>query len=61
MGRYGLLVPFEHYIPLHPDLNDLEEKVQWAINHPEEAAKIAQAGMYCIPFSSCAMYYDVLV
>ncbi|KAJ7194674.1 glycosyl transferase family 90-domain-containing protein [Mycena pura] len=38
------LRPFEHYIPVLPDLSDLVEKLEWAIAHDEEAQKIQQAG-----------------
>ncbi|KAF7302801.1 CAP10 domain-containing protein [Mycena kentingensis (nom. inval.)] len=38
------LRPFEHYIPVLPDLSDLVEKVEWAVAHDEEAQRIQQAG-----------------
>jgi len=38
----GLLEPFVHYIPIKSDASDVEEKVQWAEDHPEEAQKIAE-------------------
>ncbi|KAJ6503080.1 glycosyl transferase family 90-domain-containing protein [Mycena vulgaris] len=38
------LRPFEHYIPILPDLSDLVEKVEWAIAHDAEAHAIQKAG-----------------
>jgi hypothetical protein len=36
--------PFEHYIPVRPDLSDLVERIEWAREHDAEAKKIQQAG-----------------
>jgi hypothetical protein len=41
---YGLLVPWEHYIPINMDLNDLREKYEWAESHPNEARQISENG-----------------
>ncbi|KAJ7157283.1 glycosyl transferase family 90-domain-containing protein [Mycena filopes] len=38
------LRPFEHYIPILPDLSDLVEKLEWAVAHDAEAHAIQQAG-----------------
>jgi hypothetical protein len=38
------LLPYVHYIPVLPDLSDLEEKVEWAIDNDEAARKIQAAG-----------------
>ncbi|KAJ7762319.1 glycosyl transferase family 90-domain-containing protein [Mycena maculata] len=38
------LRPFEHYIPILPDLSDLVEKLEWAVAHDAEAHTIQQAG-----------------
>ncbi|KAJ7644032.1 glycosyl transferase family 90-domain-containing protein [Roridomyces roridus] len=38
------LRPYEHYIPVMPDLSDLVEKIQWAIDHDEEARLIQERG-----------------
>ncbi|KAJ6528976.1 glycosyl transferase family 90-domain-containing protein [Mycena capillaripes] len=38
------LRPFEHYVPVLPDLSDLVEKVEWANANPEEARLIQQKG-----------------
>lgn len=36
--------PYEHYIPVKPDLSDLVEKVHWAIEHDDEARRIQETG-----------------
>jgi hypothetical protein len=36
-----LLEPFVHYIPLDGTLNDVEGKVQWMIDHPQESQQIS--------------------
>nr|GAT52541.1 predicted protein [Mycena chlorophos] len=38
------LQPFEHYIPVLPDLSDLVDKLEWAVAHDDEARRIQQAG-----------------
>ncbi|KAJ7617352.1 glycosyl transferase family 90-domain-containing protein [Roridomyces roridus] len=38
------LRPYEHYIPVRPDLTDLPDKLEWARTHDEEARRIQQAG-----------------
>ncbi|KAJ7685956.1 glycosyl transferase family 90-domain-containing protein [Mycena rosella] len=37
--------PFEHYVPVLPDLSDLVEKIEWANANPEEARLIQQRGL----------------
>lgn len=37
--------PFEHYVPVKPDLSDLPQRIEWANAHPEEARAIQQRGM----------------
>ncbi|KAJ7079970.1 glycosyl transferase family 90-domain-containing protein [Mycena belliarum] len=39
------LRPFEHYIPVRPDLSDLVERIEWAKAHDGEARRIQAAGM----------------
>ena len=39
-----LLEPWVHYIPLAPDGSDVEEKVQWMLDHDAEAREIARRG-----------------
>nr|GAT50255.1 predicted protein [Mycena chlorophos] len=36
--------PFEHYIPVRPDLSDLFDKIEWARANDAEARRIQQAG-----------------
>jgi hypothetical protein len=38
------LRPYEHYIPVRPDLSDLVEKIEWAQNHDGEARAIQARG-----------------
>ncbi|KAJ7665004.1 glycosyl transferase family 90-domain-containing protein [Mycena rosella] len=38
------LVPFEHFIPVRPDLADLPAKIEWARANDEEAHRIQQSG-----------------
>lgn len=37
------LVPLLHYIPLHANLSDLGERVEWALAHPARCEAIARA------------------
>jgi hypothetical protein len=39
-----LLQPWVHYIPLSHDLSDVEEKVQWIVDHDNDAQQIARNG-----------------
>lgn len=39
-----LLQPFVHYVPVKPDLSNVEEMVQWANDNPNKAKQIAQRG-----------------
>ncbi|KAJ7583088.1 glycosyl transferase family 90-domain-containing protein [Mycena floridula] len=38
------LKPYVHYIPVLPDLSDLEEKVRWAIRNDDAARRIQETG-----------------
>ncbi|KAK7051795.1 CAP10 domain-containing protein [Favolaschia claudopus] len=38
------LVPYEHFIPVRPDLSDLAEKVRWARENDAEARRIQETG-----------------
>jgi hypothetical protein len=38
------LRPFEHYIPVLPDLSDLLEQLEWAMSHDDEARLIKERG-----------------
>jgi hypothetical protein len=39
-----LLQPWVHYIPINDNLSDVEEKVQWVLDHDVEAQTIARNG-----------------
>lgn len=39
-----LLEPWVHYIPLSESLSDVEEKMQWVVDHDDDARKIAERG-----------------
>lgn len=39
---YEHLVPWEHYIPVKRDLEDLIEKTKWCLDHYEKAKEIAE-------------------
>jgi hypothetical protein len=39
---YRLLRPYEHYIPYEAEGADLIDKIQWAIDHDDEARQIAR-------------------
>jgi hypothetical protein len=36
------LVPWVHYVPVQSDLSDLDEKIQWCLEHDDECKKIAE-------------------
>jgi hypothetical protein len=38
---YSALRPWEHYVPLSRDLSDLEERLRWVQDNPEQAETIA--------------------
>ncbi|KAJ7349693.1 hypothetical protein DFH08DRAFT_996975 [Mycena albidolilacea] len=44
-SRSDWLRPFEHCIPVLPDLSDLVQKIEWASANPEEAWLIQQRGL----------------
>ena len=41
---YNRLSPWQTHIPIAEDLHDLEEKLEWSLDHPLESAQIAQNG-----------------
>ncbi len=43
---YEQLRPGVHYLPFHPDGNELVEKILWAKSHDEEARSIAENGYH---------------
>ncbi|KAJ6628287.1 glycosyl transferase family 90-domain-containing protein [Mycena sp. CBHHK59/15] len=38
------LRPYEHFLPVRPDLADLVAQVEWAVAHDDEARRIQEAG-----------------
>ncbi|KAJ6619518.1 glycosyl transferase family 90-domain-containing protein [Mycena sp. CBHHK59/15] len=38
------ILPYQHYVPVKPDLSDLVKKIQWAIAHEEEVRLIQETG-----------------
>jgi Glycosyl transferase family 90 len=38
-----MLEPWVHYVPLQDDANDVEEKMQWVLDHDAEARRISRA------------------
>jgi len=45
------LIPWTHYIPVRADFADMEERIEWAIHHPDACRRIAEAGQeYMNPF-----------
>jgi tetratricopeptide (TPR) repeat protein len=42
---YDLLEPWKNYVPVSPDLGDLEDKVRWLSTHDHVAQSIGQAGL----------------
>lgn len=36
------LVPYKHFVPVHKDLSNLMEQIQWCNQHPQETHAIAQ-------------------
>ena len=38
----NLLVPFGNYIPIRYDLTDLQEKINWVLEHPVESREIVE-------------------
>jgi hypothetical protein len=39
-----LLEPWVHFVPLNDDLTDVEEQMQWVLDHDQEAQEIARRG-----------------
>jgi hypothetical protein len=39
-----LLIPWVHYVPIHLNGSNAEERVQWVLEHDEDARKIAERG-----------------
>lgn len=43
---YGMLKPYEHFIPIREDCSDLVSQVHWARGHDEEVKQIAEKSAY---------------
>jgi hypothetical protein len=41
---YDRLVPWENFVPVSADMDDLVEKIDWLTNHDEAASRIGSAG-----------------
>jgi hypothetical protein len=41
---YDRLIPWTHYVPVRPDLSDLESKVRWVLDNDDRAREIGEAG-----------------
>jgi hypothetical protein len=41
---YDRIRPWEHFVPVRPDMSDLIEKIEWARSHDSEAKTIARNG-----------------
>jgi len=41
---YHKLVPYEHYVPVKADLSDLIHRIRWALEHDDQAERIAKNG-----------------
>lgn len=41
---YDSIAPWEHFVPVQPDLSDLEEKLDWCFDNDSEAQAIAERG-----------------
>ena len=39
-----MLEPYVHYLPLYANLSNVEEQVQWILDHDQEAQEIAHRG-----------------
>ncbi|MBV9784201.1 MAG: hypothetical protein JO264_10315 [Acidisphaera sp.] len=41
---YGGIAPWEHFVPVQPDLSDLTEKLEWCFDNDDAAQTIAERG-----------------
>ena len=41
---YKRLIPWTHYIPVSPDMSDVEQLLEWAQQNDEKAQQIAMQG-----------------
>jgi hypothetical protein len=40
---YDKLIPWENYIPVKADLSDFDERVAWALSHPDQCAEMGRS------------------
>jgi len=40
---YDKLVPWQNYIPVSADLNDLDDRIDWALSHPDDCADMGHS------------------
>lgn len=61
----NLFKPWAHYIPFDHNCNDLIEKINWAINHDEEAQQIAEnansVAKNTLQYSDILVYFYALI
>ena len=43
---YGDVTAWQHYVPIRQDLSDLAEKLEWSLQHEEDARSIAERGQW---------------
>jgi len=48
---YNLLEPWKHYIPAAKQMDDIIERIEWALANPAEAERIARQGMAIVDAS----------
>jgi len=52
------LLPWVHFIPISTELPDLEEKFEWAENHPHEARAISDAATAFVRYAGTMEYWE---
>ena len=58
---YGLLKPWHDYIPAERQMDDMLERIAWALAHPDEARRIAEYGMATVDRSLNPAANDVYI
>lgn len=62
---YCKLKPYNHYIPFRHDVEDLPEKINWAIDHDERVQEIIknanQVAQECLNYSDMLLYLYVAI
>ena len=60
---YSALKPFQHFVPVKPDLSDLDQQLLWAIEHDAEAKMITdylQIFARSLHFDAVACYFEAV-